>query len=159
MASPGTSMPRSRFASPIRSLSRCATSTRKFEKPGRVRSAAEEGVQEQRQHQAQQQAGDDREGEVDVAAVDRDITRELAEIGDSQSEGQEEADDDNEATDNDEELADVRHALVLTAAAKIPSPGGALGGFRTRSSRSLARSGPAGARRSVRHRSPSAGLA
>src|SRR2546422_9928727 len=120
MASPETSMPPWRFASPTRSPSRCATSTRKFEKPAPARSSAEEGAQQQRQHQAQQQAGDDREVEVDIAAVDRNVARQFAEIGDSESQGEEESNDDDEATDDDKQLADIRHALILTAPAIIP---------------------------------------
>src|ERR1700693_5363304 len=128
MACPGTSMPPWRFASSNRSPSRCATSTKKFERPEPASSAAEENVQEQRQHQAQQQARDDRKVEVDIATIDRDITGQFAEIGNAEPEGQEQPDDHDEAPDDDEELADLRHTLILTAPAMLPSPCGGRSG-------------------------------
>src|SRR2546430_7304045 len=108
-------MPPSRSVSRSRSARRCTTSMRESAKPGRAESAAEEGVQQDRQQQAQQQAGDDRKVEVDVATVDGDVARQLAEVRDPKAQGEKEADHEDEAANDDEQLADLGHEPIVPA--------------------------------------------
>src|SRR5437867_7915817 len=105
---------RSRFACPSPSPRSCAICTRESAKRGRAdRSAAEKEVEQQGQHQAQQQTGDDRKIEMDVAAVDRDVAGQPAEKWDSHTEEEDEADHHDEATEDDEQLADFGHEVML----------------------------------------------
>src|SRR5207244_8420053 len=53
---------------------------------------------------SQQQTGDDRKIEVDIAAVDRNVAGQPAEKWDSQTEEEDQPDQHDEATDDDEQL-------------------------------------------------------
>src|SRR5438067_5086793 len=106
MAWRATSTRRSRFACRSPSPRNCAISTRKSAKRGPADgSAAEKQVEQQRKHQAQQQEGDDRKIEVDIAAIDRDVAGQPAQEWDSQTEEKHEPDHHDEAADDDEQLA------------------------------------------------------
>src|SRR3979409_988151 len=104
---PAISMSPSRFASRSRSRRRCTTSTKQFAKLGPTESAPKEHVQEQRQQQAQQQAGDDRKVEMNVATVDGDVPWQFTEEGNPESQAEKQADHEDEASDDDEQLADL----------------------------------------------------
>src|SRR3979411_3444463 len=125
-------MPPSRFASRSRSRRRCATSTKESAKPGRPESAAEEGVQQDRQDQAQEQAGDDRKVEMHVATIDRDVTGQLAEEGNPESQAEKEADYQDEAADDDEQLANLGHEFIVPATERPDLAAGARGGWEPR---------------------------
>src|SRR6266566_1181136 len=119
MACPATSMPRSRSGSRSRSRRHYTTSTRKSVKPERAESAPKENGQQDREQQAHQQAGDDRKVEVDVATVDGDVARQFAEVGDPKAQGEKEADHEDEAANDDEQLADLGHESIVPA---VPRP-------------------------------------
>src|SRR5207244_7510587 len=99
---------------------------------------------------SQQQTGDDRKIEVDIAAVDRNVAGQPAEKWDSQTEEEDQPDQHDEATDDDEQLPDLGHEFMVQAQCdSLPLVGRDREGFpRTRSSRSLARSAPAAGPRS-----------
>src|SRR5207245_6293445 len=85
------------------------------EKGARAESAAEEGVEHDRQQQAEKQAGDDRKIEVDVATVDGDVAGQFAEIGDPEAQREKEADHEDEAANDDEQLANLGHKFIVPA--------------------------------------------
>src|ERR1700694_32544 len=123
-------MPPSRFAFRSRSRRRGTTSTRESAKPAPAESAAQEGVQQDRQHQAQQDAGDDRKVEVDIATVDGDVTGHLAEEGNPESQREEEANHENEAANDDEQLADLGHEFIVRAAGRADLAAGSRLGYK-----------------------------
>src|SRR5436305_14722141 len=145
MAWRATCTRRSRFACPSPSPRSCAICTRESAKRGRTdRSAAEKQVEQQRQNQAQQQTGDDRKIEMDVAAVDRDVAGQPSQEWDSQAKEEDQADHQDEAADEDEQLADFGHEFIVPApSGSLPLVGRDREGFpRTRSTRPRARSWP-----------------
>src|SRR5438094_3782073 len=113
---------RSRFACRSPSPRNCAISTRKSAKRGPADgSAAEKQVEQQREHQAQQQAGDDRKIEMDIAAVERDVAGQPSQEWDSQAKEEDQADHHDEAADDDEQLANLGHELSYRPH-RVPSP-------------------------------------
>src|SRR5438094_2561839 len=112
---------RSRFACRSPSPRNCAISTRKSAKRGPADgSAAEKQVEQQREHQAQQQAGDDRKIEMDIAAVERDVAGQPSQEWDSQAKEEDQADHQDEAADDDEQLADFGHEFRTCAGGRLP---------------------------------------
>jgi hypothetical protein len=56
---------------------------------------------------------------MDIAAIDRDVTGQFSEIGNPESQAQKEADHEDEATDDDEQLADLGHESIVRAARRL----------------------------------------
>src|SRR5437588_5395694 len=105
-------MPRSRSGSRSRSHRRCARSTSGCAPPAPAESSAtaEEEVEHQREDHAQQQACHQGDEDLDVAAPEGDVSGEAAQEGNTATEGEEDADDEQERARDDQEPADVPHA-------------------------------------------------
>src|ERR671935_1327070 len=78
-------------------------------------SATNEDAEDQGEQHADQQAGDDRKVNVDIAAVDGDVTGQPSQERDPRTERKGKADDDDENPHDDQQPADVGHDLILAA--------------------------------------------